>query len=190
MFTKGFWGLSSNLECPETLWKLEGRNLTAVKGRVKIIRRPTMAKTHRSALELYEDGTTGATGLYLPTANLTDPDTSGQITYAEGTGIVTLSPIKIINTTDIGASILDINANQSAKTASAVKITQDHTTGAQVCLELDQDDTNVPILKITETTGSSLVNDIAYAVAGSAIADFAFAVTVGSSTYLVPLIDY
>ena len=59
-----------------------------------------MAKTHRSALELTETGASpsgGTHGLYLPTANLTDVDTSGQLSYAEGSGVVSKSPITIVN---------------------------------------------------------------------------------------------
>ena len=83
---------------------------------------------------------------------------------------------------------LDINRDYAAASYSVVRITQDSTTGAQPCLELNQDDTNVVPLKLTDATGSCLMDGVNQG--GTAVSDWSFAITIGSSDYIIPLIAF
>lgn len=150
---------------------------------------PIRPGTNRFALSLYGDGAEGASGLYLPTANLTDPDTTGQITYAEGTGIVIKGQL-VSRYTGVDGYVLDFSRNVAAASYPTARFVQDSTTGAQAALELQQDDTNVVPLKITDATGSCLIDGFASPTGSTAMADFGFAITIGTSDYIIPLIPH
>lgn len=149
-------------------------------------------RTHRHSLELTGKGDVasgGFHGLTLPLTNLTDPNTSGQISYAEGSGIVTNSPIKISHV-DILPAALSVTSNKAAISQSVAIITQDNTTGGQACLELNQDDTNVVPIKITDAAGSCLVDGLQTPSSGTAMADFGMIITIGASDYAIPVLPH
>jgi len=106
------------------------------------------AITGASMLMVDNDGT--------PAANT---DMVAEITF---TGTATNNPIVLsVNNSTKDATPLMVNSNVAAATRPAVTITQDSLTGANTCLELDQDDVDHAFIEFDgdEASGSSVNTD-------------------------------
>lgn len=126
---------------------IDGSRMTAIK--------TTTYNTTTHAIQITGKGAlNGGNVLYVTNSGTPAANTDAVANFTF-TGTATNNPIVLeVDNGTADAQPLRVNSNVAAATRCPVTIVQDSTTGAKECLELDQDDDDIGVMKLTVTVGA------------------------------------